>query len=70
MSRKKFLHLFTKNEQMLLIQLKKTTRIQEYFANLSILQDFSQECVIEGTQGTSMKVIQASLMCNMLKYLG
>jgi hypothetical protein len=84
--------LFTKNEQVLLTQLKKTTRIHEYFANLNILQDFSQEGEIEGIQGhnvdtkvveespqssafegtqsTSMKVIQASLMCNMLKYFG
>jgi hypothetical protein len=39
-------HLFTKNEQVLFTQLKKTKKIQEYFANLSILQDFSQECEI------------------------
>ncbi len=63
---------------------------QQGFKNT--LQDFSQECVIEGTQGHNvdtkvveespwsyafertqgigMKVVQASLMCNMLKYLG
>ncbi len=39
-------HLFTKNEQVLFTQLKKTKKIQEYFANLSILQDFSHECEI------------------------
>ncbi len=73
--------------------IEKTTRVQKYFANFSTLQDFSQKCVIEGTQGHNvytkvveespwssmfqgtqrtqcMKVIQASLMCNMLKYLG
>jgi hypothetical protein len=62
MSRKNSLHLFTKNEQMLLTQLKKTIRIQEYFANLNILQDFSQECVIEGTQGHNVdtKVVEES----------
>ncbi len=60
MSRKNSLHLFTKNEQMLLTQLKKTIRIQEYFANLNILQDFSQECVIEGTQSHNVdtKVVE------------
>jgi hypothetical protein len=54
--------LFTKNE-VLFTQLKITvTRIQEYFANLNILQDFSQECVIEGTQGHNVdtKVMEAS----------
>jgi hypothetical protein len=48
---------------MLLTELKRTTtRIQEYFANLSTLQDFSQECVIEGTQGRNVdtKVVEES----------
>ncbi len=85
--------MFTKHEQVLLIQLKKTlTRIQKYFEHLNTFQDFTQDCIItriqghnvdtkvveenpqsfafEGTQGTGMKIIQTSLMCNMLKYFG
>jgi hypothetical protein len=46
---------------VLLTQLKITiTRIQEYFANFNTLQDFSQECVIEGTQSHNVdtKVVE------------
>jgi len=46
---------------VLLTQLK-ITRIQKYFVNLNSLQDFSQECVIEGTQGHNVdtKVVEES----------
>jgi hypothetical protein len=47
---------------VLLTQLKKITRVQKYFANLSTLQHFSQKCVIEGTQGHNVdtKVVEES----------
>jgi hypothetical protein len=50
------------NKYCLFYWKKQQQLIQEYFANLSTLQDFSQECVIDGTQGHNVdtKVVEES----------
>ncbi len=35
-----------------------------------VVEESPQSSAFEGTQSTGMKVIQTSLMCNMLKYFG
>jgi hypothetical protein len=35
-----------------------------------VVEENPQSFAFEGTRGTGMKIIQASLMCNMLKYFG
>jgi hypothetical protein len=43
---------------------------QGHNVDTKVVEESPQSFTFEGIQGIGMKVIQASLMCNMLKYLG